>query len=405
MSYNYQPPQPPYQAGQGSNQPSDYGFFDSIRSWRIRREMDRWFGGVASGLAMLVNMDPIIVRGLIVVLLLINPRAIMLGYAVLWALVPERIDNRIHLEQFMRGNFDIAHLGIGLLSAFGLFGFITIEHETGWYGLKWTLSTMVVILLVVFVVLAFSKARANRRMNSQHRGYYPPGSHGFAPHAGQHGPSMNEAPEQAHPDFKDAFGNMPQAASGFTASVDPSVQDMHAPGAGSYGSQAGDEQAQPIPSQPAPTPGAPNQPAPDRAASSQPAPGYHRQNAYGQYPPASSFAYTTNQLPPHLQHYATPPAPRNAGGPGLATFLSLTGIVLLTTAFAWLLWSGGMIKHSALIFTAPVGVAFLITGVVLAVRAARGKPGTWLTILSVVATALLPIFFMLFAGAAGHYMY
>src|SRR4029453_13407926 len=43
-------------------------FFDWIRSQGVRRGPDRWIGGVSSGVAHRFGIDPLIVRGIFIVL-------------------------------------------------------------------------------------------------------------------------------------------------------------------------------------------------------------------------------------------------------------------------------------------------------------------------------------------------
>lgn len=78
------------------------GFFPWIRSLGImRNEGDRWFAGVASGIANKAGVDPLIVRGIFVVLALIGGPGILL-YLVGWLFLPDHA-GRIHFEEMVRG--------------------------------------------------------------------------------------------------------------------------------------------------------------------------------------------------------------------------------------------------------------------------------------------------------------
>ncbi len=78
------------------------GFFPWIRSLDIRRnDSDRWFAGVASGIANKAGIDPLIVRGVFVVLALIGGPGILL-YLVGWLFLPDAA-GRIHFEEMVRG--------------------------------------------------------------------------------------------------------------------------------------------------------------------------------------------------------------------------------------------------------------------------------------------------------------
>lgn len=110
------PPQEP-QAGAG-------GFFSWIRSLDVqRRSDDRWFAGVASGIAGKAGIDPIIVRGIFVVLALLGGPGILL-YLVGWLFLPDS-SGKIHSEELVRGRATpgviIAAVIIGLWLVTGLF--------------------------------------------------------------------------------------------------------------------------------------------------------------------------------------------------------------------------------------------------------------------------------------------
>lgn len=94
------------------------GFWSWCRSLGVTRSSDRWIGGVAGGLAQRFGVDPLLVRGILVASVVLGGIGI-LAYAAAWALLPEP-DGRIHAEQLLRGNFDQAVAGIGLLLLIGL---------------------------------------------------------------------------------------------------------------------------------------------------------------------------------------------------------------------------------------------------------------------------------------------
>lgn len=86
-------------------------------------------------------------------------------------------------------------------------------------------------------------------------------------------------------------------------------------------------------------------------------------------------------------------------GPGLATFLGITGALFVILAVMLGMFMGDFLIGPHVIATTVVGSAFVITGLVLAVRSLMGKPGTWLTGLSIFVMILLPGFLLL-AGSA-----
>ncbi len=105
------PPGPTAQSGAG------YRFFSWIRSLDLRREPG-WIGGVCAGIAVRLGIDPLIVRGIAVVIAVLGGPAILL-YAAAWLLLPDAND-KIHLEQVIRGVFEPAIAGIGALFVLSL---------------------------------------------------------------------------------------------------------------------------------------------------------------------------------------------------------------------------------------------------------------------------------------------
>lgn len=77
------------------------GFFAWIRNLGIVRSNDRWFTGVAGGIAAKANIDPLIVRGVFVVLALLGGPGLLL-YLIGWLLLPDT-QGRIHAEEIIRG--------------------------------------------------------------------------------------------------------------------------------------------------------------------------------------------------------------------------------------------------------------------------------------------------------------
>ncbi|TBN55508.1 PspC domain-containing protein [Glaciihabitans arcticus] len=93
---------------------NDTRFFSWMRSLGIRRQ-DGWIGGVAGGIAQRTGIDPLIVRGILVVLALFGAPALLL-YAAAWLLLPDS-GNKIHLEEAIAGRFEAPLAGIGAMVA------------------------------------------------------------------------------------------------------------------------------------------------------------------------------------------------------------------------------------------------------------------------------------------------
>lgn len=76
-------------------------FFSWLRGVGIVRSSDRWFAGVAGGIAAKAGIDPLIVRGVFVVLAVLGGPGLLL-YLAGWLLLPDA-SGRIHLEDIVRG--------------------------------------------------------------------------------------------------------------------------------------------------------------------------------------------------------------------------------------------------------------------------------------------------------------
>lgn len=116
MTFPTAPPSP------GSVSPEPPRRSDRFYAWvaglGIARS-DGWVGGVAAGIASRLRIDPLIVRGVLVVAALCGLPMILL-YALAWALLPDP-EGRIHLRDLFHGRFQPAQLGILAGAVVGLF--------------------------------------------------------------------------------------------------------------------------------------------------------------------------------------------------------------------------------------------------------------------------------------------
>ena len=92
-------------------------FFAWLRSLGVERQPG-WVGGVSAGIASRLGIDPLIVRGGFVVVALLGGPALVI-YAVAWLVLPDA-QNKIHLEQVLRGRFESAIAGIAALIALSM---------------------------------------------------------------------------------------------------------------------------------------------------------------------------------------------------------------------------------------------------------------------------------------------
>lgn len=72
-----------------------------------------WIGGVCAGIAERLGIDPLIVRGVFVVVAVLGGPA-LLAYAAAWLLLPDE-DGVLPIEQALRRTFTRVHAGIGAL--------------------------------------------------------------------------------------------------------------------------------------------------------------------------------------------------------------------------------------------------------------------------------------------------
>lgn len=195
---NYTPP-PSGAAPSGSpqNAPFGTGFFNWVRGLRITRGSDRWFAGVAGGIAARAGIDPIIVRGIFVVLAILGGPGLLL-YLAGWLLLPDQ-GGRIHLEEVFRGRARtaaiVATVAVGVfvvlpvffrllgISTFGGWSFGNLFGMPHW--LSTTISVMVWIAVIAGVGLLISHLflERGRRVQSEAAAGTAPGTGSTPPHA------------------------------------------------------------------------------------------------------------------------------------------------------------------------------------------------------------------------------
>jgi phage shock protein PspC (stress-responsive transcriptional regulator) len=159
-------------------------------------------GGVCSGLANKWGIDPVIVRGLAVVLTLFFGVG-LLAYGVAWALLPEP-DGRIHVEGVSRGHWSSGMTGAAILTFLGLLGpgqgFVWGNHD-GWF--PWPLFWIAGVVGVIY--WAVNRDKTKRPLPGQwqgpaeggaphpaHPAATPPGTQYFAPPAMKAHPSPQQ---------------------------------------------------------------------------------------------------------------------------------------------------------------------------------------------------------------------
>jgi phage shock protein PspC (stress-responsive transcriptional regulator) len=140
-------------------------FFDWIRSHGVHRGRDRWIGGVSSGIAERMGIDPLIVRGIFIVLTLFAGIGVLL-YGLGWALLPEP-DGRIHTQEAGAGRWSTGMTGALITSIVGLTGmgggFWGWGHDG--FGFFWALFWIGGVIYLIYFLTQRNKNRAGATVN------------------------------------------------------------------------------------------------------------------------------------------------------------------------------------------------------------------------------------------------
>ena len=148
--------------------PAGNRFFAWMRGLGVTREPG-WIGGVCAGIAARLGIDPLIVRGIVVVVAVLGGPALLL-YAAAWLLLPDSKD-KIHLEELIRGRLESPLAGIGAMVLLSLLPIAQGIWYTGalyWGHPAWgdsigrAIWTLVVLAaIVVFVVWVARRSSAS----------------------------------------------------------------------------------------------------------------------------------------------------------------------------------------------------------------------------------------------------
>lgn len=146
-----------------ASSPSAERFFLWCSGLGIARS-DGWLGGIAAGIAARLRIDPLIVRGVLVIAALFGLPVLFL-YAVAWALLPDA-DGRIHARDLLNRDFQPVQLGIlgmavvGLIPTAPLSGRLFGLGYESWSALSvfsWIIGLILVGGLLFLIVRAASR--------------------------------------------------------------------------------------------------------------------------------------------------------------------------------------------------------------------------------------------------------
>jgi phage shock protein PspC (stress-responsive transcriptional regulator) len=352
------PPPPP-----GTPAPGGEGFFDAMRRLGLVRTQERWIGGVAGGVARRLGIDPLLVRGILAVTVLLGGAGLVL-YGLAWALLPEETDGRIHLQETIRGHFEIALLGAIALVVIGFNHggpWFTVQSERGFAWMGGLLWLAAIAAVIAMVVAAANQRRARRAagvlMTTPAMGTAPMGTS-----------PMGTSPMGTPPKGTTPMGTppttTPATTTAWSAAEPPpggSLTAQH-PGYGvvPYAPPAGGAWSG--------RPGMPGEPA---------APG-------GPNTPAGSTALRPAQPPLPLP----PPPPRvpRTQGPGRAVVGAVVGLTLLALAALLVVDREGELGQPVLL--TAIGIGVVLAGLGIVVSGLRGRSSGVLGFLAIVGLVL-----------------
>ncbi|MDP9887180.1 PspC domain-containing protein [Pseudarthrobacter enclensis] len=193
-------PGPNYGFQDGPAPAASTDFFGWVRSQGIHRGNDRWIGGVCSGIAHRLNVDPIIIRGAAIVLTLLAGIGVLV-YGLAWALLPEP-DGRIHVQEAGAGRWSSGMTGALIATVLGLTGlgggYWGWSHN-GLSGLLWTVFWVGGAIYLIYYLTQRNKAHPTMAGHSvPPRTTYPAGRPGTGA-ASAFSTGTASAPAPGHP--------------------------------------------------------------------------------------------------------------------------------------------------------------------------------------------------------------
>ncbi|MEV7972526.1 PspC domain-containing protein [Cellulomonas sp. NPDC089187] len=316
------------------------GFFGAIRKVGVTRGQDRWIGGVASGLAQRFGMDPLLMRGLVGLSVLLGFGLVLYGIA--WALLPEP-DGRIHLEQAIHGDWDGGLIGAGVLVLVGAtnggWWFSWGPFDSGWFSvIAWSAA-------VVAVIVILANARRDRRDSTSTEGPVPMTE-----------PTPAASPASSVTPTAGPTGNPPIRTS---ATVPPAAPV--------YGSAPVTPTGVHPPISPSPLPGGPGTPLPPR-----PVPPHTGGPSWQSQPPK----------PPKPPKPVKPPVP----GPGSAMTGAVMGLILI--GLAGLLIADRTGHYDGPVASIVVGGGIVLVGLGIILCGLLGRRSGGLTALAIIGIVL-----------------
>ena len=411
-------PGTPYGAPDAGRQPRPPGgtaFFDWVRGLGFVRGRDRWLAGVCGAVATRTGLDPLVVRGIAVVIAILGGPIFFL-YAVGWALMPDETGRSL-VEQAARQIFEPAMIAVGVLlfltfvpwmqgiwwqgppEVWSMPGWLEVLLRTSWaIGL-----TVGIVLLVIYIAKRVPSPRNQRAEGYQSAAYAAPTAP-TTPGPGSAGAASgsSSAAGAPQPTVTDPGSAAPSAPTSTFVPPIPPVPDPPAANSAPTGPSLWDDltgSGRTAPAGAAPSGGAPSGSAAYGTAPYGSAP--YGSAPYGSTPsgpaPYGSDPYGAGTRPTAQassfdpQRYRAMHRRKQLG----AGFISVVaGLALSAGAVAASFVADGAWSTSAFLVGASAALAVIALGIIVA--GIRGKEGGWLNFfsialaISVAGTAFIP---------------
>lgn len=336
----------------GYPQSQPQNFFNWVRGHGIQRGPDRWIGGVASGIAHRLGVDPLIVRGVFIVLTIFAGIGVLL-YGVAWALLPEP-DGRIHVQEAGAGRWSTGMTGALITTVIGfpsLGGGFWGWERNGFGGFLWTAFWIAGAIYLVYYLSQRDKTRNGTPImnTSAAAGAAAAGGTAFAARSPEGTPSPAAGAPSATGPYAGPYASTPYGDGSY---------DGGAPGSRGYGPYAD-----------------PTTPAPGNFGPSGPNPPYGPNQPYGGYGGPSAPAPKAPNVGPGAPAVAVTAGLALLVGGGIKALEALN-ITHLGDATNAVVWASG---------AAVLGLGILIAGL-------RGRTSGILGFFAVVALIIGGIF-------------
>jgi phage shock protein PspC (stress-responsive transcriptional regulator) len=248
MTQNLPPTGPPPSTPPPGAPPAGSSFLDDsfgrLRASGLVRDSEaRWFGGVCSGLAHRLGVDPILIRAAAIILTFVGGVGLT-AYVLLWLLMPDR-RGVILAERGIRHG-DVGAIALLVLAGLLVFGGIaSVGSGDGWIAPLW----LIPVALIAWFVLNRRGTLDGPADGTVGSGPVPPAHYGtppppFAPVPYGSAPTV-PAPHDSAPSAPAPTGEIMSAPP-----TSPPYGGYRAPAAGPYATPYGGRPTPPVPPRP-----------------------------------------------------------------------------------------------------------------------------------------------------------